>query len=123
VSDERVQVLDAAAGPELPIVESGGRAHAVVWPGVGAELRSMHRIALDAGGATVELHHPSEAVYYVVGGSGEVIDPGEGSATPIRPGSMVHADPGSAYRFRAGPEGLELVGGPSPPDPALYEGG
>jgi mannose-6-phosphate isomerase-like protein (cupin superfamily) len=121
VSEEGVQVLDAAAGPELPIVESGGRAHAIVWPGVGAELRSMHRIALDAGGATVELRHSSEAVYYVIDGTGEVIDPREGSATRIRPGSMVHADPGSPYRFRAGREGLDLVGGPAPPDPVLYE--
>ena len=29
--------------------------------------------------------------------------------------------PGPPYRFRAGPEGMSLFGGPSPPDPALYQ--
>ena len=42
-----VRILDAGAScPELPMVEGGGVARAIVWPGVGAALRSMHRIEL-----------------------------------------------------------------------------
>jgi hypothetical protein len=35
---------------------------------------------------------------------------------------MVHVDPETTYVVVAGGEGMSLVGGPSPPDPALYEG-
>jgi hypothetical protein len=35
-------------------------------------------------------------------------------------GSMVYVERGTAYRFSAGAEGLELVGGPAPADHALY---
>ena len=117
-----VQVLDADVGPELPIVEGEGRAHAIIWPGVGATMRSMHRISLGGGAATTELRHPGEAVYYVIEGAGEAVDPSDGESHDLVLGSMIHVEPGTAYVIRAGSEGLELVGGPSPPDPALYEG-
>ena len=116
-----VQVLDARGGPSLPIVERGGSAMAVIWPGMGASLRSMHRLSLGAGGVTVELRHPSDAVYYVVSGSGEVAEGAEGEAEPLVEGSMVHVDAGTPYVLRGGPGGLEAVGGPAPADPALYE--
>jgi hypothetical protein len=32
----------------------------------------------------------------------------------------VHVEPGTPYRFEAGDRAVELVGGPCPPDPALY---
>ncbi len=35
---------------------------------------------------------------------------------------MVHIAPGAAYVFEAGAGGLELIGGPSPPDTSLYDG-
>ena len=35
---------------------------------------------------------------------------------------MFHVDGGTAYLAQAGDEGMELIGGPSPADPALYEG-
>lgn len=119
--DARVQVLDAEGGPELPVVESGGTATAVIWPGMGAELRSMLRLSLAGGGSTVRLSHPSDAVYYVISGSGEVGD-GEGAdQQALVEGSMVHVDAGDTYVLRGGPDGLEAVGGPAPADPALYE--
>jgi mannose-6-phosphate isomerase-like protein (cupin superfamily) len=116
----RVEVLHAGSGPEVPLVEHGGSARAIVWPGMGARLRSMHRIELAAGGATTELTHPSDAVYYVIAGAGKVTDDGEPSAKPLVSGSMVYVERGTAYRFTAGADGLELVGGPAPADPALY---
>jgi quercetin dioxygenase-like cupin family protein len=121
-AQDRVQVLDAQGGPDLPVVESGGTATAVIWPGMGAELRSMLRLSLEDGGSTVRLSHPSDAVYYVIAGGGEVSDGEGGGAQPLVEGSMVHIDAGDSYAFRAGPEGLEAVGGPAPADPALYEG-
>lgn len=119
-SAQRIQVLDAT-GPRLAIVPEGSTAEAVVWPGMGAELRSMHLIKLAPGARTAELAHPSEAAYYVIAGEGHVADFGRGVEFPVDLGSMVHADAGDRYGFRAGSGGLEVVGGPCPPDPALYE--
>lgn len=122
MSEDRVQVLDAAGGPELAVVESGGTATAVIWPGMGAELRSMFRLSLAGGGSTVRMSHPSDAVYYVISGSGEVSDGDGADLQELVEGSMVHVDAGDSYALRAGPDGLEAVGGPAPADPALYEG-
>jgi quercetin dioxygenase-like cupin family protein len=116
----RVEVLRAGSGPELPLVEHGGHARAIVWPGVGARLRSMHRIELRPGGATKDLTHPSDAAYYVIAGSGEVTETGEASGERLTTGSMVYVERGTGYRFVAGTEALELVGGPAPADQALY---
>jgi quercetin dioxygenase-like cupin family protein len=121
-TSEEIQVVPLEQGPALDIVDGEGRAHAVIWPGMGAQLRSLHRIELAAGAKTRAMRHPSEAVYYVISGSGEALDVGEGGAQPMRPGSMAHVHAGTTYLFAAGPEGISLVGGPSPPDPALYEG-
>ena len=106
--------------PELPIVEGGGSARAIVWPGVGAEIRSMHRISLDAGARTAELHHPMEAVYYVIAGGGSVGDRRAGAATALVEGSMIFVEPDTPYVVEAGADGLEVLGGPCPPDPRLY---
>jgi mannose-6-phosphate isomerase-like protein (cupin superfamily) len=115
---ERVVVVDAD-GPGLEIVEGAGSATAVIWPGMGARLRSMHRISLGAGAATVEMTHPSDAVYYVISGGGRASDPDAGEQDLVE-GSMVHVDAGTSYRLIAGSGGMELVGGPAPGDPSLY---
>jgi quercetin dioxygenase-like cupin family protein len=118
---DEVQVLTCNDDcPELPLIDGDGIARAVVWPGVGASMRSMHQIRLERGARTNEQSHPMEAVYYVMAGSGQVFDPNEGEADPIVEGSMVHIEPGTAYRFEAGPDGMILLGGPCPVDPALY---
>jgi quercetin dioxygenase-like cupin family protein len=121
---EQIQVLALEEGPALAIVEGEGRAHAVVWPGMGATMRSIHRIELAPGARTIAMSHPSEAVYYVLDGGGEAIDPdaGEGEPQSLRRGSMAHIDAGTTYVLAAGAEGMSLVGGPSPPDPRVYEG-
>ena len=119
---DEIRILALNEGPPLAIVESGGTAHAVVWPGMGAELRSIHRIDLGPGGRTVALRHPAEAVYYVMDGEGEAIDLGAGEDQALRPGAMIHVEAQTAYTLRAGPVGMSVVGGPSPADPNLYEG-
>jgi quercetin dioxygenase-like cupin family protein len=115
---EKVQVL-GPDGPELPVVESGGSARALVWPGVGARLRSMHLITLEPGGRTRPQRHDAEAVYYVIEGDGRVL----GAAQPLEEGSMIHIAPGSEYVLEAGGDGMQVIGGPSPPDASLYENG
>jgi quercetin dioxygenase-like cupin family protein len=110
------------AGPELGIVAGEGSAHAVVWPGMGAQLRSMHRISLGRESRTIEMTHPGDAVYYVIGGSGAAVDRTTGERNEVVQGSMVHVDAGTAYELVAGAGGMELVGGPCPADPSLYEG-
>jgi quercetin dioxygenase-like cupin family protein len=115
-----VVVVDADAGPDLDLVEGRGHARAAVWPGMGAKLRSMSRISLASGSRTAELRHPSEAVYYVISGGGATVDCDAGTEQELVAGSMVHVEAGTAYRLAGGPEGIEVVGGPSPADPDLY---
>jgi quercetin dioxygenase-like cupin family protein len=115
----RVLTLDDNC-PALKLVEGDGRAVALVWPGTGAAQRSMHHIALHPGDHTVPQRHAQEAVYYVKSGAGSVLDPEAGTRDDLVEGSMIHIEPGTAYRFKAGIEGLELLGGPCPPDPDLY---
>jgi quercetin dioxygenase-like cupin family protein len=116
---ERVQVL-GPGGPSVPIVESGGSAHALVWPGAGARLRSMHLITLEPAGRTRPQQHAGEAVYYLIDGDGSVGAPSR-SGEAVTEGSMVHIAPGAAYVLAAGAAGMRVVGGPSPADPSLYE--
>lgn len=117
-----VVVASAAGGPELAIVTGEGSANAVIWPGMGAELRSMHRISLAGDSRTMEMTHPSDAVYYVISGGGEAVDRATGERGELIEGSMVHVDGGTPYELVAGAHGMELIGGPCPADPSLYEG-
>ena len=104
----------------LPLVETEGNAWALVWPGMGAHLRSMHRISLRPGGRTVEFRHPMEAAYYVISGTVEVHDLDVDLRHKVSTGGMVLVDPRTRYRIAAGLEGSEVVGGPCPADPGLY---
>ena len=115
-----VQVIRAdGTCPMLPILDGPGEARAVVWPGTGARHRSLHRIVLEAGAATIRLQHSMEAVYYVVRGSG-IVAGDTGAAQDLREGSMIHVNDASAYRIRAGDEGMEVIGGPCPADKTWY---
>ena len=118
---QTVLVLDFSAScPQLGIVEKGGTAVAGVWPGVGAAMRSLHKIELAGGGRTMPQFHPMEAVYYVIKGEGGVRDDSAGTNGAIIEGSMIHVEPGTKYTFSAGRSGMDLIGGPCPADPALY---
>ncbi|MGH2376201.1 MAG: cupin domain-containing protein [bacterium] len=121
----RVQVLRADRDyVSLPLTEGGGEARAVVWPGVGARHRSMHYITLPAGGRTVpHRHRTSEAVYYVIDGEGAVEDLDSGSSHSVHAGSVALITADNVYRIvAAAHRDLTCVGGPCPPDPALYAG-
>jgi quercetin dioxygenase-like cupin family protein len=118
----KVLIFDGSEGPKLPLVEGAGDARAIVWPGMGAKARSLHHIWLAPDARTVPQHHPGDAVYYVVTGDGTVVDGAAGERQPLREGAMFHVDAGTEYVVEAGEHGIELVGGPAPADPALYEG-
>jgi quercetin dioxygenase-like cupin family protein len=122
-SPKEVRVLDGGEScPTLPLVDGEGVARAVVWPGIGAQLRSMQRIRLAPGARTIPLRHAMEAVYYIMSGAGTVLDPERPPARPLVEGAMVHVEPGTAYLLEGGPDGIEILGGPCPADPALYAG-
>jgi quercetin dioxygenase-like cupin family protein len=118
-----VQVVSLrGSGPSVPIVEGAeGSARAVIWPGSGATARSIALITLAPLSRTVRLEHPGEAVYYVMRGSGSVLDDAASAENSLIEGSMVHLGARTGYRFAAGEDGLEFFGGPCPADPALYE--
>lgn len=116
---EGVMVLPGSGGEPVSLLGRGeGEAFVVVGPHLGAAHRTMAVLRLGAGAATVELCHPGEAVWYVVRGTGTA-RPAEGQPIELDEGTMVHAEPGAAYAIGAGEEGLELLGGPSPPDPGF----
>lgn len=118
-----VKVLDADDRcPLLPLVDGQGYARAVIWPGVGAEQRSMHLFSLEGGSKTVEMSHASEATYYVIDGAAISIDRSDGSEQHAEAGSMIFVEPLTPYVISASDSGVRFVGGPCPPDPRLYEG-
>jgi quercetin dioxygenase-like cupin family protein len=90
-----------------------------VHPGVGATMRAMHRLVLEGDCETVDLHHPSDAVYYVLSGKGRVV--AEAQESELGEGAMIHIDVRTHYRLHAGSGGMTVVGGPAPADPALYD--
>jgi quercetin dioxygenase-like cupin family protein len=100
-------------GAPIDVVEEGGSAVALAWPGTGSHFRSMHRIELDAGGRTRTLRHAGEAVYFVVTGEGTA---GEHA---LKAHDMVYVPRRTPYAFSAA-DAMSIVGGPCPPDPALY---
>jgi quercetin dioxygenase-like cupin family protein len=113
---ETPDVAILSGGRPLDIVESGGSAVAIAWPGTGSRFRSMHRLELDGGGRTASLRHESESVYFVAAGSGRV------GKLPLRSHHMVYVPRRTPYRIEAD-EPMTVVGGPCPPDPALYDHG
>jgi quercetin dioxygenase-like cupin family protein len=120
VTTERVQVLSTATGEPVPLLAGAGEARAVVGPHMGARHRTMCVVVLEPGVATIQLNHPSEAVWYVVDGAGQALRP-DAEPLPLEPGAMVHVAPGARYVLRAADHApLRVVGGPSPPDPALH---
>lgn len=104
-----------SAGKPLDIVERGGTALALAWPGMGSRYRSMHRLELDGNGRTVRLCHESEAAYYVAAGSGRI------AGKTVKGHDIVYVPRRTPYRFEA-EKGLTVVGGPCPPDESLYGG-
>jgi quercetin dioxygenase-like cupin family protein len=123
VTATRVEVLGWSGGESVDIVDGAGEARVLVGPHMGARHRTMCVAVLEPGSATAELSHPSEAVWYVVEGEGEAVRE-DGRPLALETGAMVHVGPGSRYRLSAARDsGLRLVGGPSPPDPALHGGG
>lgn len=118
----QVQVVRADSDrPLLELVDGDGEARAIIWPGMGAELRSVHRIVLGPGARTVEQRHPGEAVYYLKAGGALVHDLVTGENFSLASGSMIHVEPQTSYRFIAQGAGAEIIGGPCPSDPSLYE--
>jgi len=119
-SQNAVMVLSSRSPRRaLDIVEHRGTAEAIVWPGMGAQHRSLHRIVLERRGRTATQRHASEAAYLLVRGEAHIIDETSGERFALDAGSMVHIGEGVPYRFEAA-AAAELVGGPCPPDQSLY---
>jgi quercetin dioxygenase-like cupin family protein len=119
MSEPRVLVLPSADGPAIDLLAGPGAARVIVGPHMGAQHRTMCLVELQPASSSRTLRHPSEAVWYVVSGRGEALREGA-EPLPLEPGAMVHVAPAATYTLRASDtEALVVVGGPSPPDPAL----
>ena len=117
-----VRVIDSNKEcPSISIILGEGSAKVIAWPGNGARYRTFHLLTLKDGSRTIALNHPTDSVYYVVGGSGIVTDLNLNVVTPLEEGCMIHIDRSDAYEFEAkGPGGMKLLGGPCPADDRLY---
>jgi hypothetical protein len=120
VANDIIQVLDSAVGcPALAFVEGIGSAKAILWPGNGANYRTLHLIELGPGARTIKFGHNSDAVYYVASGVGEIVDVSSRSRHTLIEGAVVHIDREDEYRFETA-HGMKLIGGPCPADYGLY---
>jgi quercetin dioxygenase-like cupin family protein len=118
---ETVQVFDASHAREIPLVEGVGSAKVVIWPGMGANFRTLQIITLGEHAKTVPLRHPgSDAAYYVIKGQGKVFDTETGESQELIEGGMVHIDANDGYQFIASSSGMRILGGPCPADASLY---
>ena len=99
-----------------------GNAKLVLSPHNGASFRSFQLVSLAGGARTIELSHASDCVYYVIEGEGAVVDAASLARFDVAEGHMIHIDGGDRYRIEAGTAGIKVIGGPCPPDPALYAG-
>jgi quercetin dioxygenase-like cupin family protein len=102
----------------LDIVERGGQAVALAWPGTGSFSRGLHRIDLASGGRTKPFCHPGEAAYVVASGAAEVLD-ADGQTRRVEAPAVLFVPAGIEYVL-ASAGGATIFGGPCPPDPALY---
>ena len=94
-----------------------------MWPGNNAQFRTFQIITLERGARTIRLHHGSDAVYYVMGGAGSIVDLASSDVFPLVEGSMVHIDAGDAYQFETSDDqDMKVLGGPCPADESLYAG-
>ncbi|MGA7809842.1 hypothetical protein [Bradyrhizobium sp.] len=117
----QVRVIDSAVdAPEIPIVRGEGNAKVVLSPHNGASFRSFQLVSLQQNACTIDLSHGSDCVYYVIEGEGAIVGTEAGSRFDLAEGNMVHIDAGDGYRIEAGDGGIKVIGGPCPPDPALY---
>ena len=122
-TEKTVRVIDSSAGcPEIPIVVGRGNAKVLMWPGNDARFRTFHIVTLESGARTVSLSHESDAVYYVMGGTGTIVDMKSAVVSPLAEGAMIHIDAGDAYQFMADNDvPFRILGGPCPADHSLYD--
>lgn len=115
-----LRVVQHGTGRELGLIEGIGSARAIVWPGMGAQYRTMHHLTLGPYAGTLSQEHSGEAVYAVLAGTATISDLSTGETETLTAGAMVHLDPHTRYRFNTGAHGVVILGGPCPPDAALY---
>lgn len=119
--DQVVRVIDSAVDcPEIPLVDGKGNAKVVLWPGNGAEFRSIQLFTLEKGDRLIPLKHVNDCVYYVIEGTGFVESLPDNETQNLIEGSILHIDANDEYRILAGDNGIRFLGGPCPPDNALY---
>ena len=107
-------------GANIDIIRGEGTCAPIIWPGMGAAERSLHLFVLGRQSRTLRLRHRSEAAYYLIDGEARVVDYDQGASWPIVAGSMFHVQPGTTYAVHTEDVGARILGGPCPPDPALY---
>ena len=106
----------------LPLTKGEGYAKAIIWPGMGAKHGTMNYIYMKAGAENVPHVHPTqEDMFYVVQGSGVVVDCDQNIEYQFKKGDFVYIPPGVTHTVIShGPEDYISVGGPCPVDKNVY---
>ena len=123
--EEPFLVRDVEDGVEIPLmrpVMPGGTARFPVWPGTGASRRSMNWVAMVPGQENVpHSHAESEDLFYCIEGNCVIEDGDTGESHPFEGGSVIFVEPGTLHAVKSlGPARYVSVGGPCPPDTALF---
>src|SRR5712672_2130532 len=88
-----IRVIDSAAScPEIPIVEGEGNVKVVLSPHNGGLFRSFQLISLLGNARTIRLRHASNCVYYIIEGTGRIVDEADGVRIDVAEGHMLHID-------------------------------
>lgn len=108
---------------KLPYTQGKGIAKAVIWPGMGAKHGSMHYFLMEPGAKNVPHRHPvSEDMFYVLQGSGVIVDYDQNIEHPFTRGNFIYVPAGVNHAVHSeGPDDYISVGGPCPIDHAMYK--
>lgn len=102
---------------------AGEESRAIVWPGMGARAGTIHFTTVQPGHSTQPRRFPnSELSFYAMQGRGKITDLDLFSEHPFDTMDMAHVLPGVLHQVaNRGTDPLIIIGGPCPPEPALYE--
>jgi quercetin dioxygenase-like cupin family protein len=106
---------------EIPLLKGGKKAKAIVHPGMGAKYASLNYVVMEPGDENIlHVHKDSDDVIYIIQGEGVIAD-GEGNESKFKKGDVIFIPAGTPHAVKArGKKPYIGIGGPQPPDQAMF---
>jgi len=107
---------------EIPLLKGGKKAKAIVHPGMGAKYGSLNYVVMEPGDENILHVHPqSDDVIYIIQGEGVIVD-GDGNENSFKQGNVIFIPAGTPHAVKArGDQTYIAIGGPQPPDAAMFK--